>query len=213
MKAQQRLIYVLSVCCFMFAANVSAADLQGFTDLFSTHFKGSFYKENKCGENIETLIRLALKQDLDVKGASLVYLENTGTWNFGLIDAHRAREQGPFIDRELRGERHPGHANWGFHVFLLVDGQVLDFDFENQPKILPIETYVRQMFFKASDSQELRDRKLDIYKASVYSIKPIEAERARFAKTSEILEVPIEMRLIDLLKQFASTRSLLPGSI
>lgn len=193
-------LHLLFVGLFLMS-NAHAADLDGFSTLFAQHYKGSFYKQNKCGENIETLIRVALKQGIDVSGAELIYLENTGSWNFGLIDAHRAREQGPFVDPEVREERKPGQTNWEFHIFLLVEGRVLDFDFDNQPKILPLNQYIPEMFFKYTDGQEVRAKKLKIYKASVYRVKQIKPHLVASAKRSEFLDAPIEMTLNQLLER------------
>lgn len=183
-----------------------AADIAALSQLFSANFRNSFYNENRCGENTEKLARLALKSGVDTDGAMIVHLTNEGNSNFGLVGAFKAREQGRLINQNGgaaagQPERHPGTANWEYHAFLLADGQVFDFDFENFPRVLNLGEYAVEMLLppQASKDPAAHSEKWKQYKVALYRIRDVGSNRAFAAARSEIFEVPIEMSLWDLM--------------
>lgn len=173
--------------CSVVTISASAADLERARDLFVSQFSGTLYKPGRCGENTETLIRLAIREGIDLEGASLIAVENKGNSNFGLVAARLARGQGG-------GER-PGRANWSYHAFLVVEGHVLDFDFDSRPRILPLASYIREMFLPPSGER------FKEYEASIYRVRRVEAGRSFNVSRSELLEIPETISLFDLLQR------------
>lgn len=193
---------IASLAFFFFVSSAFAADLRGAADLFSGQFRASFYKSGRCGENTETLIRLALRSGVDLSGASLVYLENKGVANFGLVAAYRAREQGAVTSSGAPGAgRRPGRANWSYHAFLLVNGRVLDFDFDNEPRVLQLQAYVAEMFLPPAMNGDFNraTELLKEYQVSLYRVRAVDPSQSFRVPRQELLENPRTMNLGDLL--------------
>lgn len=191
---------------FLSAEKAHGADFYRLNQLFQKHFWGSFYKENKCGPNIEYFVRLALKENINLEGAAIIHIENKGLDTFGMVAAVRAREQGQYFDstgpHKNRPSREAGEVNWFYHAVLLADGFVFDFDFENEPKALPFEDYIHEMFIpeaKKLDSVFYRT-KLSGYALSFYDVKNIEPEDSFRVPRSELLDKPREVELLRYLR-------------
>lgn len=130
-------------------AFATSADLRR---LFHNTFYSSLYEARRCGKNVFSFIDLARQHSIPIESATIVRIENKGYKNFGLVRGWQAREGGARIraaSHDSAGGRlqfHPGSRNWEFHVFLVQDGLVFDFDFSNHPVVLPLRTYVMAMF-------------------------------------------------------------------
>lgn len=107
-----------------------AADLPKLQSLFKTNFN-SFYAPRFCGQNIERLVRAADEKRIDLTNSYVAVLKHDGFWGLQAFSA-----------RGVVGQRQP----WGFHVILIADNYVFDFDFTNQPKVLPMKQYFPEMF-------------------------------------------------------------------
>lgn len=194
------------VFLLLFINNVSFAQknpelLRQFKNDFKKH-----YVENQCGSNILGFLRRAESKGVKVQNAHILEITNKGFSLFGLINAEFARESGRLNpDSDNDGFRNlPGETNWYHHVVLEMDGEIYDFDFGNNPVVVPVKAYFEKMFLndkKTSEGGERyigRDEKLKTYEILV---RPgLETIHAR----SENRQSPVKetLRLQDYLRDF-----------
>ncbi len=175
-----------------------AADLNSLSALFKKHYWGSFYREGKCGPNSEYFVRLALNKNIDLDGTMIVHVENKGGDTFGMVAAVQAREQGRYISgpTETRNRTYPereiGEANWYYHAFVVADGYVFDFDFQNNPTIIGFADYIYAMFVPNAkrSNPEFIQNKLGGYYLSLFQVKYIDPSESFSAPTGDILHKP-----------------------
>lgn len=202
----------LSLLSFMFivlstlSSQSWSADVQKLNNLFVSSFWTGLYQEGRCGTNTENLIRLALRQGIDLSGVYLVHLENKGGSNFGMVGAQQARSQGRFISANPppgQPEREPGTANWYFHAFIYADGYIFDLDFTNTPQVVPFLTYLNQMFIPASKQND-KDYFRNFfagYHLSFYPVKQLHPEEVMWARrSSDVLGEPSHTYVIPYLE-------------
>lgn len=139
-----------------------AADLAKLQTLFKSNYS-TFYAPRFCGKNIETFVKAADKKKIDLTNSYVAVLKNPGFWSLQAFSA-----------RGLKlGERQP----WSFHVILIADDYVFDFDFSNQPKVLPFKKYLKEMLVPKGKldipynyQNELPYIELDLYTSHDYLI-------------------------------------------
>lgn len=158
-----------------------AADLPRLQSLFTANFN-ALYIPNKCGTNIDKFVKLADKNRIDLTNSYVVVLRNPGFWN---LQAFSARGTKP-------GDRQP----WYFHVILIADDKVLDFDFTNTPKVVPFRTWVKDMFIPKGKPDVPYDFKKDLpyFEFDFYSVNDYLAKNGRTSETPKK-----SYRLSDLL--------------
>jgi hypothetical protein len=125
------LLCVLYVCM----AEALAADVPGLRSLFEASFRSS-YEVRHCGRNIDRFLRSAQAQGLNLQGAHYVKLTGSGFFELPPLQRRGSSAPGVFMADGL----------WYFHVILVADGMVFDFDFTNRPRVLPVVDYLREMF-------------------------------------------------------------------
>lgn len=107
-----------------------AADLPALTQLFKENYN-SFYEHRRCGANVARLVEAAQALGIDLDGAYPLevrgagFLETSGFYTRGDVD-----------QRAMLGY---------YHVVLVADGYVFDFDLA-APLVLTLENYVRLQF-------------------------------------------------------------------
>lgn len=121
-------------------SSAQAADLSSLITLYRQSFF-TLYQPRFCGENIRRFLLEANRRRIDTSGAVVAKLEG-GFWEVRGFSA-RAR----MGEDELLGN---------FHVFLVAEGHVFDFDFTSQPKVLPLHDYLVEMY--APPSSEYRSK-------------------------------------------------------
>jgi hypothetical protein len=177
---------------------VQAADIEKLQNLFENNFQ-TFYEEKRCGKNIERFVRAAIESGIDLSGAEVVKIENSGGDTFGLVAAHQARYAEQSVEKPLGID-----MNWYFHVVLLADGYVFDFDFRNQPTLLDLRSYLDQNFIptKKKSDLEFRANKIGNYMLTFYSIN----------QKGPVLSSPRKALISDFLKDFfQSVKNISPG--
>lgn len=199
-----RAILSLGFSLFIFVPAGHAADVAAIRSLFEQNYRGSFYQRARCGQNTENLIRLAMRQGVDLSGASLVQMINVGNSNFGLVAAYKAREQGRLTgNTESSGlpVRHTGSANWEYHAFVIAEGLVFDFDFENHPTILPVREYAEEMFLAKgrASSPDVRRGVFSAYEVEVSEIHAVSPSESSSARLADFLTPPKKQRLWDFV--------------
>jgi hypothetical protein len=164
---------ILIVCLLALWTNIAlAADLRGLKDLFRRSFWTSMYQENYCGQNIERFAKAAAKEGINLDNSYVVQIVNAGFDTFGLVNALSVREEGRKFDP---APKHPpyrdiGYNNWNFHVVLIADGEVFDFDFMNQATVYKLPKYLDIQFIpeaRRTDAKYKKD-KIGPYRLSIY---------------------------------------------
>lgn len=113
-----------------FSLSTHAADLSALESLFVANYD-KFYQERRCGENIERLYKEAQSRGLDLSNAVALKIVGSGFL-----------ETSGFYTRDYPNRwKMLGY----FHVVLLADGYVFDFDLA-EPRVLSLEEYVRLQF-------------------------------------------------------------------
>lgn len=114
------------------------------------------YKSSECIENIKNFTKKAQQYQIDLKEAKILEISNRGFVGFGFINAEFARASGNLNKQypKLGFRRHPGEKNWKFHYVLQYKNHIYDFDFGNEPRVLPTSEYFQKMFLDEKTVQE-----------------------------------------------------------
>lgn len=163
--------FMFLILLALFSLQSFAADVAGISKIFKQTFWTSHYEERFCGKNIEGLVRKAMDQGLDLNNAYIVQITDTSGFMFGMVAAVSAREGGPFIQpRQQNPSNLPGEKNWYFHVVLKVDDKILDYDFTNDPKVLTMKEWLKEMWIPKEKMNDLayRQYKMKGYKITTY---------------------------------------------
>lgn len=156
------------------------ASVEKLTTLFKENFN-VLYEQNYCGKNIQAFVELAYARGIDLAPGHVVLITNKGQTEIDPIVGFQAREAGGFIPEAEKeyvqwthyGVRYkkpvppdvrlrfPGVTKWSSHhaIFEYQD-VIFDFDFTNEPRVVPTKSYVRAMFFPRSENDYLRNRSL-----------------------------------------------------
>lgn len=173
------------------------ADLKEISNLFKNTFWNSHYEEGKCGVNVETLVRKSMDNHLDLSGAQILEIKDESGRMFGLVSALVAREGGRFIlPRQTSPTRQVGPKNWYFHAVLLVNGHILDYDFTNEARILPLKDYLSEMFIPVNQRKnkdfimrEMKGYEITSYPAEDYILRRNQRLRVKEIGSTQKLTV------------------------
>lgn len=114
----------------LFFGSAKAADMPRLTSLFKSNFN-NYYQARYCGRNIERLTSEAIKRNIDLSDSYVLKIVGGGFL-----------ETSAFYTRDKVNER----AMLGyFHMVLVADGMVFDFDLA-EPLVLQVEDYFRLQF-------------------------------------------------------------------
>lgn len=149
-----KFIFTFLFLTFNYAA--FAADNERIKYYFETEFYNS-YMENKCGLNIDGFVHKLSKSKVDISRVLLVHIDGSGD-----LSAYSARKSYDV----------PGKITWGsgFHYIMLLppindydpsnhldnsyqallDYEVIDFDFMNEPTVVKFKTYLEKMYMHES---------------------------------------------------------------
>lgn len=167
----KKLILLASLLAFW--ANITlAADIRGLKDLFNRSFWTNMYQANYCGQNIERFAKAAMSEGINLDNSYIIQITNAGFDTFGLVNALSVREEGRKFDPAPKKApfRDIGWKNWNFHVVLVADGEVFDFDFMNQGTVYKLPKYLDLQFIpatKVSDAKYKKD-KIGPYRLTIY---------------------------------------------
>jgi hypothetical protein len=129
-------------------AGASSVLKQEFGSTYYTH-----YRAGRCGENTADLAKRGLAVGVDLSGAYAVVITNGG---YMLSTTYR-RGAGEKLATPVHDIKFsPGIANFYFHVALLKDGEIYDFDFGNHPEVMPIKDYIRRMFWEEHPKSQFK---------------------------------------------------------
>jgi len=147
--------FVLLVVPFFLFAEPSPVVIKEFKKSFKNQ-----YESGQCFENTQNFLNKVVS--LTNHTWYLVSVENKGSTSLGMVNVEIARTS----------YEKPEERNWYHHVFALdEEGFVYDLDFTNDPRIVPLKTYLEEMFLIEEECQKPRygeicggrDRKLQDY--------------------------------------------------
>lgn len=158
------------ILCLLIFPSLAGANVSELHRLFSQGFD-ALYERNLCGQNTLRLVDSAKQQGIDLKGANIIRLFNRDGTELDQVSAFQAREGGGLIPEmaEIYVTRTPlgirykkrvpqgvrlryvGIERWMFHAFLEYRGCIFDFDFTNQPTVVPTAGYVSANLFPPSE--------------------------------------------------------------
>lgn len=180
-----------------------AADVRALKDLFAKSFWTKMYEQNYCRDNIERFAMAAQKEGIDLDNSYIIQFVNNGFDMFGLVAAISVREQGRLIEPKPVNPpyRNIGTSNWNYHAILVADGEIFDFDFTNQPRVLKLQAYFNEQFIPASKKEDLKYKKDKIgpYMLSLY---PTESYLEYKERRISMKDIRTEIYLRDYMPQY-----------
>lgn len=124
-------LIILGLC--LLSLSSFAADVKSLKNLFQDNYD-NFYEQRYCGRNIQRLLTNAKAKNIDLTSAYVLKIAGGGFL-----------ETSGFYTRTDPNER----AMLGyFHMILVADGYVFDFDLY-EPLVLKLEDYIRLQFTPA----------------------------------------------------------------
>lgn len=145
----------------VFSLFISVAQATTLDTLFEDHFF-SLHVPGRCGQNILKFLDLAKRENIDLTGAEIINVE--GGW----VEPQYVRNGGytPKIPGPAGLTYSPAPRYYYFHVFLIHDGKVYDFDYGNSPVIPSFKTYFKKMWIRGKEGDKYLG--LQVYKAEDY---------------------------------------------
>lgn len=159
----KKLLFLALTFCLFFSS--------AFATTLETIFEDNFYTlhvPNRCGQNIMNFLKLAQKENIDLSTAEIINVQH------GWVEPQYVRNQGysPKAPGPAGLIHEPGKRYFQFHVFLLHENKVYDFDYGNRPVIPSLQTYLKKMWIKGKEADRFLG--VNIYPAKDYlSGKPI----------------------------------------
>jgi hypothetical protein len=123
-----RILILLAIT--IIGSSTHSADIVALKNLYTDNFN-NYYQPRFCGKNIRRFLEEASRRNIDLSNSYVLkvvgggFLETSGFYTRGNIN-----------EREMLGY---------FHMILIADDQVFDFDL-NEPLVLEKESYVRLQF-------------------------------------------------------------------
>ena len=136
------LVYII-VCLQSF--NLTASEME---EIFKQRFY-SAYQAGQCVSNSKNFLNELNRMGLDLNSQWYITVDAQGLGLVGLINAENAR------DLDSNNEIIAGDKNWSLHAFVADDQlNVYDFAFGTFPLVIPLETYLFQMFLDEDDDRD-----------------------------------------------------------
>ncbi len=124
---------IIIVCLWLISLSTFGADVKSLKKLFQDNFD-NYYEQRYCGRNVQRLLTNAKAKNIDLSNAYVLKIVGGGFL-----------ETSGFYTRTDPNER----AMLGyFHMVLVADGYVFDFDLY-EPLVLKVEEYIRLQFTPA----------------------------------------------------------------
>lgn len=195
-----RRLFITSVCIFLLSmggVTAIAADLPALTKLFKTHFwddKIYNFDQSDCGGNVIRFAKLAQSLKIDLTNVQIAKIVDKGLSSLSGAHPYVAREEGDIFRPTPATRPHfeVGECEWFHHAILIADGLVIDFDYTNEARLVPLKDYFFHMFL-APEYQ--KDAKKARQYLGAYSIKSYDLD----FKASELKgPVKLDGKLADL---------------
>jgi len=132
--------------------SVFAADNEVIKDYFQSSFYSS-YQEGKCGLNIDGFLKKLVQSRVDVSGVLLVHIDGGGDlWAYSTRNGNGSPDRSVWFHHYimLLPPKNLTSEELSFSIDNLLDYEVIDFDFLNEPTIIQLKSYLSQMFIPTS---------------------------------------------------------------
>jgi len=136
-----------------------------YLNLFRRLFFSRSYDSLKCHENIYRLLKKAEAGKLDLTDLSVIFIFNKEHDKLMPIKSQNATDYGvhrPTITMyrtRIVYNRSDPPGQFRYHVFAAIKDKIMDFDYTNSPKLVPVQEYFKNMFSPKKMS-EVERRKL-----------------------------------------------------
>jgi hypothetical protein len=121
---------LVAFALLMLSFSSFSADVERLEKLFSKNYN-SFYTPRFCGRNIEKFVKVANEKGIDLSGSYVAKIVGGG-----FLETSAFYSRSNPNDRVMIGY---------FHMVLVADGYVFDFDL-GEPVVLKLQDYVRLQF-------------------------------------------------------------------
>jgi hypothetical protein len=176
---------------FIFSSHVLLAQSKK-EKIFNQLYHSDLIDSRFCGKNSELLVRTWEEQGLDISKAEIWHIESYAGNYFGLIKYYQNRWA------YFREAPYPGNPNyaantsggWYFHVFVVDNGKVYDLSYAQEPKVVPLDEYIMDMFVLKTDIGNASFDKVEFGLESItgYKIKAFDGIEFLDAKDKGISE-------------------------
>jgi len=136
-----------------------------YLNLFRRLFFSRSYDSLKCHENIYRLLKKAETEKLDLTDLSVIFIFNKEHDQLMPIKSQNATDYGvqrPTITMHrtrIVYNRSDPPGQFRYHAFAAIKDKIMDFDYTNSPKLLPMQEYFKNMFSPKKMSR-VKQRKL-----------------------------------------------------
>lgn len=123
-----------------------------YLNLFRRLFFGRSYDSLKCHENIYRLLKRAEAEKLDMADLNVIFIFNKDHDKLMSIKSQNAVDYGvhrPTITMHrtrIVYNRSEPPGQFRYHVFAAIRDKIMDFDYTNSPKLVPVGEYFKSMF-------------------------------------------------------------------
>jgi hypothetical protein len=123
-----------------------------YLNLFRKLFFSRSYDSLKCHENIYRLLKKAEEKKLDPADLSVIFIFNKEHDQLMPIKSQNAAAYGvhrPTITMHrtrIVHNRSDPPGQFRYHVFAAIRDKIMDFDYTNSPKQIPVQEYFKNMF-------------------------------------------------------------------
>lgn len=123
-----------------------------YLNLFRRLFFSRSYDSLKCHENIYRLLKKAEAEKLDLTGLSVIFIFNKEHDKLMPIKSQNATDYGvhrPTITMHrtrIVYNRSDPPGQFRYHAFAAIRDKIMDFDYTNSPKLVPVQEYFKNMF-------------------------------------------------------------------
>lgn len=183
---------LIAILFLLLSSAAQAADVRGLTEIFWKNYD-NFYQYGNCGGNIARLVEAAKEKRLDLSNA---YVLN-------IVGAGFLETSGFYTRSKMNQWKMLGY----FHVVLVADGYVFDFDL-GEPLVLKLDEYIRLQFtppqepFKVGGNAFFTSDDLKYWTATTYDVqkynfteKPIETGKYKLTDLVPLARITSLKRL------------------
>jgi hypothetical protein len=141
--------------------------------VFQNLFFSSAYNSLKCQENIYSLLVEIQKANLDLSQLAVVYVFNENhhklvpTKSYQVVDYGVQRADITTYETRMVPVRPPPPNQFRYHVFAVVHGKVLDFDYTNSPVLEEVGDYFNRMFTREAMNRREKRKLFQSFKVRV----------------------------------------------
>lgn len=151
-----RILLALTLSLFVTGAWATTLEALFEDNFFRIHVPGH------CGQNILNFVKLAQKENIDLTDAVIINVDS------GWVEPQFVRNGGfsPKVPGPEGLIYPPTKRYYYFHVFMIHEGKVYDFDYGNTPTVPALPEYFKKMWITGKNADNFLG--LKVYKVADY---------------------------------------------